>query len=112
MDSISGSAMNVTTKVTRDIVRPNGSQVRIVAQTMFGQGLNPGVDLYVLRRESEMQPWHYCRDRPAATWREMSVEQYKREGRSEMLQVASPGEILSVISLLGRPSAGLAGLVN
>lgn len=103
------SSAELATKVTRDIVRPDGRQVRIVAQAMFGAGLHRSVDVYVLRRDSEEQPWHCCSDRPAANWREMPVEQYIREGRSEMLRTVSVGEILSVTSLLGRPVHEIMG---
>ena len=108
MDSNPGSSTELATRVTRDISRPDGRQVRIVAQTMFGAGLHPSVDVYVLRRDSEAQPWLRCSDRPAANWRDMPVEQYIREGRSELLQTVSPGELLSVTSLLGRPLSEIA----
>ena len=99
MDLNPESSTELATKVTRDIVRPDGRQVRIVAQTMF---------VYVLRRDSEAQPWHRCSDRPAPGWREMPREQYIREGRCEMLQAVSPGELFSVTSLLGRPLSEIA----
>lgn len=106
-----GSA-ELATRVTRDISRPDGRQVRIVAQTMFGAGLHPSVDVYVLRRDNEAQPWHLCNDRPAANWREMPVEQYVREGRSEMLRTVSTGELLSVVALLGKPLSEFAHASN
>jgi hypothetical protein len=108
MDSAPESSTEVATRVMRDILRPDGRQVRIVAQTMFGAGLHPSADVYVLRRDSEAQRWHRCSDRPATNWREMPLEQYTREGRSEMLQTVSIGELLSVTSLLGRPLSEIA----
>lgn len=103
MNTTPASSDELATRVTRDITRNDGRQVRIVAQRMFGAGLHPSVDVYVLRRDSEAQPWHRCSDRPAPGWREMPLEQYTREGRSEMLRTVTPGELLSVTALLGRP---------
>lgn len=112
MESTPGSSTDVATRVTRDITRPDGRQIRIVAQKMFGQGLHPSVDAYVLRRDNEAQPWQLCSDRPAPNWREMPLEQYTREGRSEMLRTVSHGELLSVTSLLGKPLSHAAFASN
>ncbi len=102
------SPPELATRVTRDIVRPDGRLVRIVAQTLFGAGLHPSTDVYVLRRDNETQPWHLCNDRPVPGWREMPLEQYIREGRSEMLRTVSWGEIFSVTRLLGKPLSQFA----
>lgn len=91
------------TKITRVITRADGSQIKIVAQTMFGAGLTPSTDVYALRREHADDTWKLLSDRPHPDWRKMSVDEYKQNGRSEMLQAVSIGEILKITSLLGRP---------
>lgn len=49
-----------------------------------------------------------CNDRPAAGWREMSVDQYIREGRSEVLRTVTHGEIFRAASFLGKPMTEFA----
>ena len=90
-------------KVEHFIQRKDGSEVKVVAQECFGEGLTRSVDVYVLRRDGPDSQWSVCSDRPHPDWRSMSVDEYSRSGRSEMLQAASPGEILSVASAIGRP---------
>lgn len=89
------------TRVTRVLKRGDGTEVRIVAQAYFGAGLHRSIGIDVFRRDGPTQNWTYCSDRPHPNWRSMSVDEYKRSGRSEMLQVASHGEILSVACLIG-----------
>src|SRR3989344_5077192 len=70
------------TKVTQNLQRPDGSQVRIVAEEFYGRGLHPSIDVLVLKRESKDHDSVLCSDRPASNWRSMSVEEYKLHGRS------------------------------
>jgi hypothetical protein len=92
---------------TRILSREDGSQVRITAQKFFGLGLTCSMDVYVHRRDTPDHPWVLCNDRPHKDWRQMSVDQYVREGRSEMLQAVTHGEILSVTQALWSPDDGL-----
>ncbi|WP_080416082.1 hypothetical protein [Burkholderia ubonensis] len=92
--------MNTPGKVTQVIQRADGSEVRIVAQKCFGLGLTCSIDVYVHRRESPNHPWVLLSDRPHPDWRAMSVDEYCKRGRSEMLQAVSHGEILKVTSAL------------
>jgi hypothetical protein len=91
------------TKFTQIIERANGSEVKIVATAFFGAGLHVSVGVDVFRRENLADQWILCSDKPHLRWREMSVAQYTKEGRSEMLQVVSPGEIMKVIGMIGKP---------
>ena len=84
------------TKITQIIQREDGSEARIVASACFGIGLALSIDVYVHRRESSGHNWILCSDRPHPNWLEMSVEDYIDNGRSEMLQTVSPGEILKM----------------
>lgn len=95
------------TKVTQDIERSDGTQARIVATQMFGYGMAASIDVFVLRRPSEEENWSLCSNRPHSDWQQMSVDEYVQGGRSEMLQTVSPGEILKVVSLIGKPLAVL-----
>ena len=88
------------TKVTQIIGRKDGSEVRIVAQAFFGQGLHKSIWVYVHCRKNSDSGWRLCDDRPHPDWRTMSVEDYQRYGRSEMLQAVSPIEILKLTSML------------
>lgn len=80
--------------------RADGSEVKIVAQDFFGAGLTRSVGVYVLRRESPSHAWSCTSDRPHPDWRTMSVDDYCKYGRSEMLRAATPGEILKVVCAL------------
>lgn len=94
------SATNTAEKITQIIQRANGSEVRIVAENFYGSGLTRSVGVYVHRRESDNAPWMLTNDRPHPDWREMSVDEYIKRGRSEMLRTVSIGEILKVTSAL------------
>lgn len=83
-------------KVERLIQRPDGSEVKIVAQGMYGAGLHLSIDTYVLVRASAQQNWRLASDRPHPDWRNMSVDEYVKHGRPEKLCVATTAEILSV----------------
>lgn len=87
---------NPITKLTQILDRPDGSQARIVAQVYFGAGLHRSVGVYVHRRDDPDSPWKLCSDQPHPDWRQMSVEDYKRRGRSEMLRTVTTGEILKL----------------
>lgn len=91
------------TKVTQIFQRKDGSEVRIVAQDFGGPGLTPSIGVYVHRRESPQHDWKLCGDRPHPDWRKMSVDDYVKHGRSEMLQAVSIGEILKVTTMIGKP---------
>jgi hypothetical protein len=98
----------LATKVTQVIKRDDGSEVKIVAQQYVGLGLQCSVGVDVFRRENPDQAWSLCNDRPHPDWRTMSVDEYKKRGRSEMLQTVSHGEILKVTSLIGKPMSSFA----
>lgn len=89
------------------IRREDGSEIKIVAQEYFGAGLTRSIGVHVLRRENADSNWKLCDDRPHPDWRTMSVADYVSHGRSEMLRMASHGEILKVVNRLqGCPDAG------
>ena len=92
-----------TTQITQTLKRKDGSEVRIIAQAFFGRGLTLSIGVDVYRRENPQHNWKLCSDRPHPNWREMSVEEYTRHGRSEMLQAVSPGEILRMTNAIGKP---------
>jgi hypothetical protein len=93
----------LSTKVSQIIQRKDGSEVRIVAEACYGFGLTRSIGVYVLRRESPEHAWKLCSDRPHPDWRKMSVDDYIKHGRSEMLQAISHGEILKLTSAIGKP---------
>jgi hypothetical protein len=93
---------DLATKVTQILPRADGSEVKIVAQAMFGMGLHRSIDITVFKREDPGQAWKLCNDRPHPDWLSMPLERYLKEGRSEVLRTVSPGEILRVTSLIGR----------
>lgn len=94
---------DLITKVTQVIPRQDGSEVRIVVEQMTGIGLNSSIGVYVHRRESPDQHWVLLSDKPHPDWLAMSVDDYMKHGRSEMLQSVSPGEILKLIGMIGKP---------
>lgn len=85
----------LATKVTQILPRADGSQVRIVVEV--------GARTYVHRRESPDHDWVLCSDQPHPHWRAMSVDEYIKRGRSEMLRTVSHGEIFKVANMLGKP---------
>lgn len=93
----------LVTKVTQIIQRKDGSEVRIVAEAFHGSGLTRSIDVRVHKRGSPGGSWMLCSNRPHPNWHGMSVDQYVSHGRSEMLQAASPGEILRAVSAIGKP---------
>jgi hypothetical protein len=92
------------TRVESVISRADGSECRIVAEAMFGLGLERSIDLRVHRRDTPEDNWMLCDNKPAPNWRAMSVDDYEQRGRSEMLRVVSTGEIMKVLSLIGTVS--------
>ena len=101
------STEDTITKITQVFQRKDGSEARIVATACYGSGLHLSVDVYVHRRESPAHTWQLCSNRPHPDWRSMSVNEYVRHGRSEMLQTVSPGEIMKVKSAIGKPMSYL-----
>jgi hypothetical protein len=94
---------DIVTKYTVTHPRKDGSEVRIVAEGCYGPSFQLFVGVYVLRRESQNHDWKLCSKEPQPGWREMSVDEYVKHGRSEMLQAASHGEILAAASVIGKP---------
>ena len=88
-------------KVTRVITRPDGSQVKIVAQ--YQSAIHQSISVDVYHRASEQCVWIMCDDRPNPDWKTMPVDEYCAHGRSEKFRMASPGEILGVCRMIGRP---------
>lgn len=101
------STEDLITKITQVFQRKDGSEARIVATACYGSGLHLSVDVYVHRRESREHNWQLCSNRPHPDWRSMSVDEYVRRGRSEMLQAVSPAEIMKVKSAIGKPMSYL-----
>jgi hypothetical protein len=93
----------LTTKITKDIARPDGSIVRVVAQEFYGAGLKRSVDVYALYKETPDHDWKLCSDRPHPNWKVMARGDYINFGRSELFQKVSHGEILGLIKFLGKP---------
>jgi hypothetical protein len=89
-------------KISKIIARSNGSEVRITAEAFCGLELTHSIGVYVHIRESLNADWKLCSDRLHPDWRNMSVDHYIEHGRSEMLQVVSPGEILKTTSALSQ----------
>ncbi|WP_087866020.1 hypothetical protein [Comamonas thiooxydans] len=87
-------------KVSQIIQRTDGSQVKIVAEVMFGLGLTRSVDVFLLKRPNADAKWASVSKLPHPDWRSMSVDEYKRRGRSEMLQLVTHGEIFKVTNQL------------
>ena len=94
------------TKVTQIFPREDGSEARIVAEN-FGDQWNPSIGIYVHKRENPESPWKLCNDRPHKDWKAMSVDDYVKYGRSEVLQTISFGERVRVTSLIGKPMSAL-----
>lgn len=94
---------NLVTKISQILPREDGTEVKIVATLMTGVGLHESIDVYVLRRQSPEHNWNLLNDRPHPDWRTMSLDEYVKHGRSEMLQAVSHGEILKLTSQLGKP---------
>ena len=91
-------------RVEKIIRREDGSEVRIVATEMFGEGLYRSVDFYVHRREDALSAWKLCSKSPHPDWRSMSVDEYVRHGRPEFLRFVWWGDIFKVMAML-RPAS-------
>lgn len=80
-------------EVRQILPRPDGSEVQIVARQFFNLGCPADVDVFVLRRETPDADWRVLSKLPHPDWRTMSVDEYVKRGRSEMLQHVTHGEI-------------------
>jgi len=83
-------------KLERLLPQADGTEVKLVGQTMYGSGLTLSVDVFALHRESANQPWRKLNDLPHPDWRSMSVDEYQKRGRSEMLKRIGHGPILAM----------------
>lgn len=93
-------------RVENLIQRPDGSEVKIVAQASFGLDQKFSADVFVLGRESTKHDWRVLSDRPHPDWRAMSVDEYVKRGRSEVLQNVTHGQIFKAAQAL-RTQLGL-----
>lgn len=82
------------TKFVKLIDRPDGTQVRITMERMYGLGLHESVDTRIHYRKSSDEPWKLASNQPHPNWRQMSVDEYKRSGRPEMFRYITTGELL------------------
>lgn len=81
--------------VSRILTRMDGTEVKIVAQAMQSPTSSKiGVDVYVLHRKHSDESWKLASKTPHPDWLTMSVSDYVKHGRSEMLQLVTPGELL------------------
>ena len=92
------------------IRRADGSEAKIVAREYFGAGLTRSVGVDVFRRPNATSQWKLCSDRPHPDWRSMSVDEYVRRGRSEMLQTVSLGEMLKTVNALNNLQGTFPGM--
>ena len=88
------------TRLETLIEKPNGAEVKIVAQACFGVGMRFSADVFVLRRESVKDDWRVLSDLPHPDWRTMSVDEYVKHGRSEKLQNVTHGQIFKAAQAL------------
>lgn len=91
-------------QISQILQRKDGSEVRIVATQCFGAGLHCSIDVYAHRRAAPDQPWQLLNDRMHPDWRKMSVDDYVKRGRSELLQSVTHGEILKLAQQLPNPN--------
>lgn len=87
-------------KITQIIERTDGSQTKIVAEEFYGLGLHRSIDVYVLHKSNGEDDWKLCDNQPKSGWRDMSVQDYVQYGRSDMLRLVKPIQILKVLSEL------------
>lgn len=87
-------------QVTQILERKDGTQVKLVATEMFGAGLQRSIDVFALKRNHVNEAWQSVSNRPHPDWRSMSVSDYIRHGRSELLRLVSHAEILKVTKQL------------
>lgn len=100
--TVSGSPLpNKTAMPHQEILnRPDGSQVRLLAQDYSLPGQLPAIGVDVFRRANPHLNWQLCSNTPDPDWRFMSVQEYVERGRSEALRFVSPGEIAQAVGRL------------
>ena len=94
---------DLITKVTRIFSRKDGSEARIVVENFAYPWQKRALNIYVHRRESPDHSWKLCSDKPHPDWKSMTVDDYVKHGRAEMLQAVTWGEILKLSGLIGKP---------
>ena len=92
-------------KLERLLPQADGSEVKLVGQTMYGSGLTLSVDVFALHRDGADKPWRRLSDLPHPDWRTMSVDEYNKRGRSELLQRVGHGPILAMSHEVQRQEA-------
>lgn len=93
----------LATKITQIIPRPDGSEVRIIAEDFSGWRMKRQIHTYVHKRKNINSPWVLCSDSPHPDWKTMSLNDYNKFGRSEKLQAVSHGELFKVSNMIGQP---------
>lgn len=99
-------------KAIEVLTRADGSEVKITAEVMHGLGLQASIDVHVHYRKSAFHVWKLANNRPHPDWRKMPVADYVSHGRSEMLTLATPGEILKVTKSLASPTPSRFSSLN
>lgn len=74
------------------LVRPDGSQVKLMGRMSGGLFCKANPDVWALFRQSESDDWQLLSKDPHPDWKTMSVDEYVKNGRSEFLQKVSFGE--------------------
>lgn len=96
--------MSTNNQISRILTRLDGSQAKIVATAFYSPIRARSFGVSVYRRNTPGDAWHLTSDRPHPDWRTMSVDEYIKRGRSEMLQTVSHGEIFKVTNELAAMS--------
>lgn len=95
------------TKITTLIKNDDDHEIKLVAQKCGLLSGSSSIDVYALRRKLPSGQWKVLSDRPHPDWKKMSVEDYCKHGRSELLQLVGPGQILKLSSFIGKPMSCL-----
>jgi hypothetical protein len=88
----------MTNKISKIIKRKDNSEIKINLQKYYGSGLHLSIGVDVFYRKDNKSSFVLLNDRPHQDWKKMTVDEYLKNGKSEVLKLVKPIEILSFIN--------------
>ena len=85
----------MTNGLSQLLIRPDGSQVKLIGRMSGGLFCKENPDVWALFRQGENDEWRLLSKDPHPDWKTMSVDEYTKNGRSEFLQKVSFGELIN-----------------
>lgn len=96
-------ANDTITKIEKTFECESGEQSRLTVYLASRPGGSALVGVYGHHRANDSEPWSLCSENPHPDWKSMSVDEYEKRGRSELLQYIKRSDIFKYSAMLGQP---------